>query len=243
MNKMAFLSLILCLCVFSNSFGAPVYYWGGGMKDGSATTFDWFDGGSDKGLFGDPVLVGGNTFVFTPQNFRADSLDGVSQTTADRLEVKLVAKPGQMITGIRITEFGDYGIIGSGVVRISGGLFMTNIDDFDVADSELNVVNPATHPITSGAGNWKAVGEITGLDWTNVVFVLDNNLQAVTVGSGSSSFVQKKITGGSVTIEIIPEPTSLGLLGLGTLFLARNRKKINSEEEIRDLKKSRGGER
>jgi hypothetical protein len=223
MNKIAFLSLILCLCVFSNSFGAFVY-WGGGMKDGSATAFDWFNGGSDNGLFGDPVLVGGNTFVFTPQNFRADSLDGVSGTAADRLKVTLVAKPGQMITGIRITEFGDYGITGNGEVRISGGLFMTNMVEFDVADSELNVVNPAT-PITSGAGNWKAVGEITGLDWTNVNFVMDNNLQAVTVGSGSNSYVQKKITGGSVTIEIIPEPASLGLLGLGTLFLVRNRKK------------------
>ena len=140
MNKIAFLSLILCLCVFSNSFGAFVY-WGGGMKDGSATAFDWFNGGSDNGLFGDPVLVGGNTFVFTPQNFRADSLDGVSGTAADRLKVTLVAKPGQMITGIRITEFGDYGITGNGEVRISGGLFMTNMVEFDVADSELNVVN------------------------------------------------------------------------------------------------------
>lgn len=222
MKNIGSLVLIACLCVFVSGADAFVFWDGSGggvMQDGTAATFDWMNGGSDNGYFGTPTLAG-DTFIFTPEAFRAESADGVSGTKADRLEVDLMAHMGQQITGIKITEYGDYGIVGTGEVQVSGGLFMTNMDAFEVADAEL-VSNPLS-PITSGSGNWTATAEITGLDWTNVKFVLDNNLLAIT-GIGSTSFIQKKVVGTAIAIEFIPEPATLAILGFGALLLRRKK--------------------
>src|SRR3954470_21204463 len=81
-------------------------------SSGAGSFFTYSGGGSDNGLFGNPTIVGGNTFKFFPPNFTADSNNGVSQSVNDRLEVTLLANPGQRFTLIRITEIGDWAITG-----------------------------------------------------------------------------------------------------------------------------------
>jgi len=197
-------------------------------KDGSAGFFDWYNGGSDKGLFGNPTLVGGNTFLFIPSNFRAQSANGVPAIKTDRLEFGLLAHQGYTITGIQITEYGDYGILTSGKVSVSGTMYVTNLDAFMVRSNSF-VSTPAS-PISSGQGSWTASLGVNDIDWTNLKIVLNNNLMAIS-SIGSTSFIEKKIVGGAVAIELfgqgseIPEPATICLLGLGALSLIRRNNK------------------
>lgn len=221
MKKTLFLLAALVSVLVSNTPAAFVPWTN---DSGSAVSFDWSKGGSDKGLFGDPTVIG-DTFVFFPQNFRVESQDGDSDQLGDRLQVQLDAHDGQMITGIRITEFGDYNILGSGEVSVSGTLFLTNLLEVDpifgfpIVVTEELVTNPLS-PITSGSGSWTATAEISGLDWTKAMFVMNNNLLAITDGS-STAFIEKKIMGEAIIVTFIPEPATLLLLGLGGLALVR----------------------
>lgn len=217
-------TVLLTALVLLACFSVPAHaliYWSN--RDGSTASFDWFDGGSDNGLFGDPDFSGGNTFVFYPQQFRAESINGNADITSDRMEVTLAAKPGHVITGIRITEYGDYGILSEGMVSASGSMFLTNLDHFDVKRSDFTS-NPAS-PISSGTGNWSAEVAVGDLDWSNLKLVLDNNLMAIS-SPGSVSFIEKKVMGSAVSIEVIvPEPATMVFLSLGSMIFLRFKNK------------------
>ncbi len=189
-------------------------------KDGAANFFNWENGGSDKGLFGDPILVGGDTFVFFPSNFRAESINGKAASKSDRLEVGLLAHPGYTISAIQITEYGDYGILDQGKVSVSGTMFVTNLNVYDVRWDNLKSTPPS--PILSGQGNWSAKVGVTDIDWTHLKIVLNDNLMAISC-LGSTAFIEKKVVGDAVAIRIIPEPATICLLGLGTLSLIRRK--------------------
>lgn len=216
MKKSIYIMALLAGIV-ANSFG--FVFWTN--ASGNALSFSWSGGGSDLGLFGSPTVFG-DSFYFFPSNFRAQSTNGVGAVTYDRLEVTLEAFAGKHITGIQITEYGDYGILSSGSVQVSGTLFMTNLlQPMNPATANLSS-NPAS-PITSGSGAWTASASISGLDWTRVKFIMNNNLQA-TSAQGSTTFIEKKVGQAGVVVTIIPEPTTAVLLSFGALALLRKRK-------------------
>lgn len=199
-------------------------------SSGSASFFNWSDGGSDLGLFGSPRLIGDN-FVFFPSGFRAQSVAGAPSLVFDRLQVRLTAHPGRYFTEIRIREFGDYGIVNGGQVSVSGTMFVTNMGTSEVRTDDL-VPNPAM-PISTGgtlSGSWSAVALVDlpdpsqpGFPWTDVFVVLNNNLVAISTPSGVA-FIEKKVVGTGIIIEIIPTPGSLALLGVAGLAAIRRRR-------------------
>ena len=92
-----FISLLLFVIPLSQSVlnwgsAQATIYWSN--SSGTATDFNWANGGSDKGLFGDPIIVG-SVFVFSPTNFRAESIDGVSSIKSDRLQFDITAHSGK----------------------------------------------------------------------------------------------------------------------------------------------------
>lgn len=194
--------------------------------NGDATTFTWSGGGSDNGLYGDPLLVGGDSLVFTPGGYRAESLNGVADAKADRLQVDLHAKPGFAFLGIELFEGGDYGILGQGSVSASGTLFVNDLDlPRNLHD---DIITSPLSPILSGSGAWTGsanvpIPSVPGDLWTNVRIVLDNNLLAIST-PGGVSFIEKKFAGLSVRV-LIPEPSSVALLSLGGLALLRRRRR------------------
>jgi hypothetical protein len=198
-------------------------------SSGAGSFFTYSGGGSDNGLFGNPTIVGGNTFKFFPPSFTADSNNGVAQSTTDRLEVTLLANPGQRFTQIRITEIGDWAITGIGTVRDSGTLFLT-----DLVTPRGPAVQGMSYPLnpmpitTPGQGIWQGSANIdlttiVGPDWTNLTLVFTNTLQATTSGA-SSSHIQKDGVDGAVVVQVLPAPGGLALLGLGGAFAARRRR-------------------
>ena len=215
------LSLFLSqvLPVFCGDAQATIYW---SNKDGTADGFDWKNGGSDNGLFGDPTLVGGSTFVFFPSNFRAESVNGQSAVVSDRLQFEIIAQPGKEIQGIRITEYGDYGILTEGSVSVTGTMFLTNLSSFGVYYDEL-ATDPAS-PITSGQGTWTGEVSVTDINWTHLQIVLDNNLLAISL-PGSTAFIEKKIVGSGIDIEIIvPEPATIAMLAIGSVLFVPRKK-------------------
>jgi hypothetical protein len=208
------------LLAFANSASAFTFW---SNQNGVGTGFSWSGGGSDNGLFGDPNLVGGNTFVFTPSAFRAESLNGVPDNKTDRIEVILLANPGLTFTGFRIHEGGDYGILQDGSVSATGVL---TVEDQNVVRSASdNLVTSPASPILSGTGSWDGTAEVTLLaieGWTEIKLVLENNLIAISA-PGNISFIEKKFLGTSVEV-LVPEPGSIALLGLGAAGLLFRRR-------------------
>lgn len=190
---------------------------------GNASFFSWSGGGSDTGLFGSPVLVGGDTFVFFPSGFRAESVNGSAGAAYDRLEFQVDAFAGFSFSDIRITEYGDYGVIGTGEVSAGGTLFVTNLGNANVFTDNL-LTNPAS-PITSGIGNWSGTAGVNvGAEHaTSLRIVLNNNLVAITDGT-SIAWIEKKVFGSAVGIQIIPTPGTIGLAFAGLVAMARRRR-------------------
>jgi hypothetical protein len=186
---------------------------------GSATNFDWANGGSSNGYFGSPLLVSGNTFKFFPSSFRAESPAGPA-SKADILSVDLIAHSDRLLTGFSISERGTWGILGSGQVSADGTLSATDLLTSSVTSAGLGFT--PTMPITSGSGTWNAAATISGLASSRIRLTLNDDLLAISY-DGSQAYIQKLTAGEAVyvTINDIPEPASLAILGIGGLLLRR----------------------
>ena len=187
--------------------------------------------GDPEPLYGQPTITG-NTLDFDPTgDFSAFVPQGsvIGDTTDGKLSFTIEAKPGNFITSVSISEFGDYAILAAPssftATSISGTLFVT------VGDTVLTqgfVVNPTPPYVGSSPSTpWfaTAVIDLTGLDATSVDVVLNNTLQAVTDSPGSTASITKKDVQVSVT-TVIPEPGTLVLASLGiSLILVPRRRR------------------
>ena len=58
---------------------------------------------------------------------------------------------------------------------------------------------------------------------TNLRIVLNNNLFAITDGN-SVAWIEKKVFGSAVGIQIVPAPATLALIGAGMVVVGRRRR-------------------
>jgi len=210
---------------FAGSAHAAPVPWS--TPNGSTTDFDWVNGFSDNGLFGDPTVIG-STFVFTPNSFKATSLNGVAASVSDRLQFDLIIKNSKVLTNFTVNEIGDFQITGTGQVQAGGLLLLTNLNTGVPLASSLTTTpgSPMVGP-TAGALQWSGFASVTPLPangWTKVRVVLNNILDAAS-GPNSTATIEKKFASGAIEITfIIPEPASLSLVGLAGMLLIRRRK-------------------
>lgn len=225
------LKSILALCAVAAftvtavapAIAAPVRPWAN--SSGSGTFFSWNGGGDDNGLFGDPSLIGGNTFLFFPNNFRAESQGAGLVSTDDRMEFNLIADPGFEITGIQISEIGDYELSGDASVDVIATLTLSEL----IAPNRVysDSLTPNFDPLIQGSGTWSADGlidlstAVPGV--TQLNFELYNLLEA-TASVGGVASIEKTLVGEGFQITIIPEPASLAMLGLGAFAVIRRRR-------------------
>lgn len=199
------------------------------VPSGMTNSFFYENGGSSEGLFGNPTILPDGTFLFSPTDFKAEAIGGpTTVNTNDQLFFDIIAKPGFNVTGIRITEFGDYSIIGQAEVSVGGGLIVTNLDVFDVETDFFSSSpgSPITDP-TPGAV-WTASSAVDLSSkipaWNHIRVQLDNILIATTFNASSVATIEKKGLGGTVSIEIIPAPGAASILALGGLVATRRRR-------------------
>lgn len=196
---------------------------------GMTSNFFWENGGSANGLFGSPTILPDGTFLFNPTQFRAEQAGGPgADTISDQLFFDIIAKPNFNITGVRITEVGDYAINGDAQVSVGGGLFISNLDFFGFATDTL-VSTPGSPITTPTPGSiWTATADVDLASkippWNHIRIQLDNILTALTNAANASAFIEKKIVGSSIRIEIIPAPGAATLLGLAGLVAMRRRR-------------------
>jgi len=185
--------------------------------------------GSSDGLFGNPIIVG-SSFTFFPTNFKAQTVAGAAGHLDSRLSFQIDVAPGAIdLLSVSVTELGDYTISNGGNVQALASLFLTNLEQpislpgnpQTGSDSFLrSVAAPTTE-----SGQWTLnVVKTLPNGWKSVRFDLDNVLDASVPGAGSSAFIEKKIGGVTITINV-PEPTSIGaaLLGMGALVIRRRK--------------------
>lgn len=185
--------------------------------------------GDPEILYGSPT-VAGDRLLFFPTAYASSSADGSADTTSGTLQIMLQAKPGYFIETVRIAEFGDYSLTGSGdaQAQISGYLAVTDLKTFQTAEdfhSALFQSSPASGPITL---SWEI--DYTGLGVTAAMLTFNNNLQTSSA-AGTAAFIQKKsVLSNAVQVEFytapVPVPAAIWLFGsaLGPLCWLRRRR-------------------
>jgi hypothetical protein len=211
-------AVLLTVVLYTFSIASADVFWSN--PNGTADSFDWANGHSLYGLFGDPMLVGGNTLVFSPSNFIAESTDGQSSDVSDKLEFELIIHPGFSFQGISITEYGNYGISRHGEVEASGTLSVENLDTAEVLSQTLSTT--PSMPAHTGQGSWEGWSEISidPAGWTRVKITFENNLFAMT-GGNSVAWIEKTVLGNAISFQIIPEPATVAALTFGSLWIFR----------------------
>ena len=228
----ASISVLLASLLLSVSAHAAVV-----TKQG--TNFDLVYDDTKLGLFGS-LDLNGNNLLFTPNDFKAQSLNGtgldIESSTASG--IRLIAKDNFQFGTIVLQEFGDYFLLGGGQVSVGGQLRAFDPSNpFATQTSSAISVLPATAltindglthdwiaaatidankpTVTGGTTNWLAnAGEI--------VLTIENIMTAYTApGVGpQAAFVEKKFAGVGLTItSAVPEPSTWGSLGAGVFVL------------------------
>jgi hypothetical protein len=199
---------------------------------GPGFDYGYENGQNDTGLFGNPIATS-TGLVFTPSAFNAIA-DGttstVSNSKTDRMSFILHILNGKKLSAFSVKEQGDYNIIGTGTVSVSGGLFVHNIDTGQEFTQSLATIPPM--PIsttTSTSGTWTGT-ELIPLPggWTNIIVTMDNSTIAI-AGPGSHAEIQKKLVDNpSIDIDlIIPEPATASLIAVfGMAAISRRRRRI-----------------
>ncbi len=240
--KHKFLMILLLVGVFlgvSNPATVEAYLWGdlsgttinfNNILDTSTTELD-----PDPALFGGTMgpMVVGDQLLFFPDAFSSSSSNGVADTTSGTLQITLVAQPGFFIEDLRIEEFGDYTLTGSGTgatqAQISGLLTVTPVGpgtiqtDFFSALYELP--SASSGPFT---GAWEIELDVPV---TMAVLSFNNNLQTSSE-SGTTSFIQKKVISGpvigiTVNPDPVPIPGAIWLLASGFIGFVGFRRKFD----------------
>lgn len=233
------LIILLGLFVASPSFAAIQTIYG--------TDFDLIYDDTKLGLFGAPSLAGNNIF-FTPNNFKAESLNGEGVVTNNSTinGMQLVAKNGFKFGSIDLTEFGDYLMRDAeSFVSINGQLRAFDGANFAATNTSSSLIVSALTPLNIIDGNnhdWEASASITNatasksglIGWlsnANIVNITVENLLTAYTEAGSGpeqAFIEKKAVGvGLLVTSAVPEPgvwssLSAGLFLLGMMASRRN---------------------
>lgn len=200
-----------------------------------------------EALFGAPDIVG-NTMDFDPLSFTAEASSSTGTNESDitdgQLNFTIMSNEASFpIEQVIINESGDYTLAGLGSAQATASVSapvqyaITHVNGVILGAPISGNANLAFSPT---GGSYVLPGDAgTGIIWngnltlditailaaemvdghaTKIEFALDNTL-SVAAADGGSAFIAKKDSGVKV---MIPEPSSLSLLGLGLLMALRS---------------------
>jgi hypothetical protein len=183
-----------------------------------------------SGLFGTPT-VSGNSLVFLPAGFKAQSVDGAaSELTSSTFQVKIDRLDGHHISNIALTEKGDYLLNGAGAkVGALGELRASDvIFPFQEYVSKIKSVNPFVETGLASTTNWVATANLAfASDTISSLYVsIENILFAQSDIKHDIAFIEKKFVGLTVTAVPLPQALWLFCAGMMGLLSMSKRKKL-----------------
>lgn len=189
-------------------------------------------------LFGQPSASGDNLVFPMTASFSATSTDGgVSDLTAGKVSFAMVAKSGHTITTFNYAEGGfthlnapfNTGDAYSQVVALA------SVRVIEINNSSVTMPVIQQFLNISPLGGQYQLSSLGGTDYQNgwsgalsiplpigttkALVTIDNSLLAATLGTGTQSLISKNSLGIDIDTAVIPEPTTMLLLG-ATLMLA-----------------------
>jgi len=112
---------------------------------GATSTFSWTNGSSANGFYGSPLITDTGMF-FTPGLFSSIQTNGGMTTISDFLTVDLAitqpeSGPRKQFTSFRVTQFGDFQLIGTASANIVGGLEITTVESLPAQPDYVPAAN------------------------------------------------------------------------------------------------------
>ena len=204
---------------------------------GSADSFSY--SGPSNTAWGSPLGVLGNTLFFSGAGFNAAS----SSSTADDQDHTLQLDIQTLVAGVKVTKIeatahGSWQLSGQGA-RVDFEMPITVLDNVTLADiSQDSVETPQSFPIEAGVGGVPNEGgsdSFTALNSLDLSNLLGFDREDLTIDLRAHSNALGTDVGGSASLDVtftelelefffIPEPSTLSLLLVGGLALARRRR-------------------
>jgi len=206
--------------------------------------FTWSDGEDQAGLFGDPiysfdVVEQHHEFSFIFGSFSVsddDNTDLLAASISDTLSWNMHLGQDFHLESLQIIISGTYAVSGAtSEVNLIGDLSATEIatqgsepGPRSTSSDFFNDNFPLDGTETEPDGSYTSIAEIqipidTPL-WDNDLHISFENMLTAFAEAGGNASITQEFQEFEMTIVLIPEPATLGLIGLGAIALLRRRR-------------------
>ena len=218
MTKKSTFSFLICLALASaNIANADIINYPNIESPGMSFTNITESSLDPLPLFGQPTIQDGS-LVFDNPTFAVQTANAIDFIDG-RMTVTVTSKTSDLISSFSIFESGEYEIIGSGTVAVSGVAFAVADNDIYQADFQFTTSD-------AGTGSWSRQIDIQFADPVgSFSLVMDNSVFGNSDDNSSMAAIQKNMVQITITETSVPEPTAttFGLLGLAVLASRRKR--------------------
>lgn len=193
-------------------------------------------------LFDTPHVVT-NSLDFDPKGFVSYASNGTADVTDGQLNFDIVAHAGKAITGVNISEGGDYSLVGVGTTTSVSASVIAFVKITEINYVPLAANQIISIPASSASFTDSLPGPMTSVPWslglgvnvagflganqvaTRVQVVLNNTLTTTSEAS-TLAFIAKKdfIIDTQTGDTNVPEPAALGILAVAGLAMLRQRR-------------------